>query len=161
MNKGKRKRTKNLRQKTASADGPRTQARCQSRPGKQYSRSSHRGEEEDQCPRNRSKQQQSSGEITSPRENDKQKNKLKQTNEPTELIEPRNRQEEREKDQMEQYAQELVAAKDDEDKSAATRKHTLWGDIRLFEYNQETRTWGCRIGDCEAKIETEKTYIAP
>ena len=34
--------------------------------------------------------------------------------------------------------------------------NTLWGDIGLVEYNQETRTWGCRIGDCETKIETAK-----
>ena len=36
--------------------------------------------------------------------------------------------------------------------------NTLWEDIGIAEYNQETRTWECRIGDCEAKIETENAY---
>ena len=77
-------------------------------------------------------------------------------NESTELIELSSIQEEREEDQMGQYAQELDAEKEDAGKRAETRKHTLWGDMGLVEYNQETITWECRIGDCAAKIETEK-----
>ena len=57
---------------------------------------------------------------------------------------------------MEQYTQEPDAAKGDKDKKVATRKHTLWGDVGLVEYIQETSTWECRIDSCEAKTETSK-----
>ena len=80
-------------------------------------------------------------------------------NEPTEPTEPINRQEERDGDRMEQYAQELNAAEDDEDRKVEAKKHTLWGDIGLVDYNRETRKLECRIGDCESKMETAKTNL--
>ena len=77
-----------------------------------------------------------------------------QKSQPCNRAEPITRQGEQGKCQPGPRTQRVEA--EDEDCKMTTRKHTTWEDIGLTEYNSKTMTWECRIGDCDAKMETTK-----